>query len=157
MKNYVLKCVHKNGEGSELYRQRWRIEVFFRDLKTTLGMEMLRSKTSDMVEKEIRVFFIANNVIRLLIFDSEASCDNQEKSFKSSVQLLLAYSENSIDQKYLYSKRLLKDLLHNISGCDLLKRPNRVEPRVVKRRPKPFKLMMKPRSELRIELHRNTA
>lgn len=142
---------------AELYRQRWRIEVFFRDMKTTLGMEMLRGKTPDMVEKEIQMFFIVNNIIRLLILDSQPFSRSQEKSFKSSALLLLAYSENGTGRQLNNVNTILQNLLKNISECDLLKRPERVEPRVIKRRPKPFRMMMKPREELKAELYRNAA
>src|SRR5690606_21620571 len=74
---------------AELYRQRWRVEVFFRDIKTTLGMEVLRGKTPAIVEKEVQMFFIVNNIIRLLVLDSQQVEDLQDKSFKCSIQLLL--------------------------------------------------------------------
>ena len=141
---------------TELYRQRWRVEIFFRDLKSTLGMEFLRGKNPEMVEKEIKMFFIVNNVIRLLILDSR-SHDEGEKSFKSSAQILQAYGENGTGNFNGSQKSLMRNLLKNISECRVLKRPERVEPRVVKLRPKPFKWMMKPRSELRLELHRKAA
>ncbi|MBX2847282.1 MAG: IS4 family transposase [Acidiferrobacterales bacterium] len=141
---------------TEIYRQRWRIEIFFRDLKSTLGMEFLRAKTPEMVKKEIKMFFIVNNIIRLLILDSWSHEEN-EKSFKSSTQILQAYSENGTDNLSKSISFLIGNLLKNISECRLLKRPDRVEPRVVKLRPKPFKMMMKPRPELRRELCRRAA
>ena len=49
---------------ADLYAQRWQIEVDFRSIKTHMGMEMLRCKTPDMVEKEIAVNLLAYNLIR---------------------------------------------------------------------------------------------
>lgn len=142
---------------AELYYQRWRIEIFFRDLKTTLGMEMLKGKTPDMVAKEIQMYFIANNIIRILMIECQPPEEQRDKSFKSSTQLLLAYSENNTDMTYKSVNGLMHKLLLDIAQYCLLKRPKRIEPRVVKRRPKPFKLMMKPRSELKRQLCRKIA
>lgn len=133
---------------AELYRQRWRVELYFRDLKTTLGMDIIQSKTPDMVTKEIQMFFITYNTIRLLIMDSQPDDIPTTFAFKSCVQTVLAYNHSNTPKKSFS----LKNMLTHIASCKLLQRPPRVEPRVVKRRPKPFKLMMKPREELRAEL-----
>lgn len=117
---------------ADLYRQRWRIEVFFRDIKTTLKMEMLRGKTPDTVRKEIQLFFLKNNIIRLLIIDSQSKQEWEDKSFKSSAQLLIAYSEKNIDMDYRSAKVLLKKLITDISEYDLMKRLRRIKTRVVK-------------------------
>ena len=87
-------------------------------------------------------------MIRLLIMDSQPDDIPTTFAFKSCVQTLLAYNQSS-NQKKSFS---LNNMLTHIASCKLLKRPPRVEPRVVKRRPKPFKLMMKPREELRAKL-----
>lgn len=137
---------------AELYRQRWRVEVNFRDLKTTLGMDVIQSKTPDMVIKEICMFLIAYNLIRQLILDSQDEEEPTEFAFKSCVQALLAHSQ-LVDSGFAKTQnKLLQGLLNHIADCKLLKRPDRAEPRVVKRRPKPFKIMTKPRAELRAEM-----
>ena len=46
---------------ADLYRQRWDVELFFRDIKTTMGMDVLRCRTPDLVKKEILMYFIAYN------------------------------------------------------------------------------------------------
>ena len=51
-------------ELAERYLKRWDVELFFRDIKTTMGMDILRCKTPEMVRKEILMFFIAYNCIR---------------------------------------------------------------------------------------------
>lgn len=132
---------------ANLYKERWEVEVFFRDLKTTLGMEFLKSKSPDMVKKEIKMYFIVFNVIRQLIAQSKST---GKIAFKSAVQTIDAYcSSISIQRR---SVKYLKDLVAKISCCVLHQRPERIEPRCVKRRPKPFKLMTKPRSDLSAEL-----
>lgn len=137
---------------AELYKQRWRIELYFRDMKTTLGMEMLRGKTPEMVEKEIQMFFIVYNLLRLLILDSVTDKSPDTFAFKSCIQTLLAYhdSEGFLSKKS--KAKYLEDLKSKIARCILFQRPGRVEPRQIKRRPKPFKLMTKPRTILKAEL-----
>ena len=51
-------------ELARLYARRWHIELWFRDLKTSMGMEVLRCKSPKMVHKELEMFFIAYNLIR---------------------------------------------------------------------------------------------
>ena len=50
-----------------IYRKRWRVELFFDDIKTTLGMDVLRTKTPGMVCREILVHMIAYNLVRCLV------------------------------------------------------------------------------------------
>ena len=54
-------------ELDELYNQRWHVEVDLRHIKTTLGMEMLSCKRPSMCEKEVWVYMLAYNLIRLLM------------------------------------------------------------------------------------------
>lgn len=68
---------------AELYRQRWGIELYFRDLKTTLGIEFLKLKTPEMVKKEIQMFFIVYNVVRILMFESGSGSEGLILGFKS--------------------------------------------------------------------------
>ncbi|CAA0113809.1 Uncharacterised protein [BD1-7 clade bacterium] len=78
---------------AELYHQRWRVELYFRDIKTTLGMERLNGKSPDIVMKEIQMFFIAYNVLRLLMLDSSSTNNPVSMAFKSCLQTLLAYHD----------------------------------------------------------------
>jgi IS4 transposase len=75
---------------AELYFRRWSIELFYRDIKTTLRMEAMRTKTPEMIEKELHMHALAYNCIRALILES-ASQHQQELgriSFKGAVDLL---------------------------------------------------------------------
>ena len=49
----------------QLYKSRWHIEVDFRNIKTTLGLENLHCKTPEMNVKEIWIYFLAYNLVRL--------------------------------------------------------------------------------------------
>jgi len=128
-----------------LYKQRWHVELDLRNIKTTLGMELLSCKTPQMNEKEMWVYFLAYNLIRLIM--AQAASHNgvlpRDLSFKHSVQLWLVWnkqSEYSDDHTILFNLMAQRRVGH---------RPGRIEPRAVKRRPKPFSLLMKPRDELK--------
>jgi len=82
--------VYPTSEIADLYLQRWDVELFFRDIKTTMGMDILRCKTPEMIRKEILMHLIAYNCIRRLMI--EAAVKKKLKlrriSFKGSVQAL---------------------------------------------------------------------
>src|ERR1041384_3840779 len=81
-------------ELARLYVKRWRIELWFRDLKTSMGMEVLRCKSPAMLHKELEMFFIAYNLIRVLMMEASAICDvaMERLSFKGSVDAVRQFS-----------------------------------------------------------------
>jgi hypothetical protein len=138
-----------------LYGWRWQAaEVNLRHLKTTLKMEMLTAKTPEMVCKEIWTHLLAYNLLRTLMEQAAPLLAYQRArlSFQGARQLfnqlllLLATTPNAIRQ------RLYDNLLQAIADHPLPFRPNRHEPRVVKRRPKPFPRMKLPRNVLKAKL-----
>ena len=139
---------------ASLYRRRWSIELNFRHIKTTLGMELLRTKTPEMAKKEVLIYLLAYNLIRSLIWTAKQiyHIDIQRISFKGTVQHLsslapyLAIAGQS-NYAVLYEK-----LIHLVANEKVPDRPDRIEPRVIKRRPKPFPLMTQPRSQLKAKL-----
>ena len=138
-----------------LYRDRWTVELRLRDIKTTLQMDVLRGKSADIVQKEIYMHLLAYNLIRALMW--QASVTHQQLlhrlSFAGAVQHLNAVApylwlfSGSRRAASIYSL-LLDWLAHDL----LPHRPNRVEPRVKKRRPKEYGLLNKPRAQMRKEL-----
>jgi len=72
-----------------LYRDRWQVELDLRNIKTTLGMEMLSCRTPAMAEKEIWVYLLAYNLIRLLMAQAASLADimPRQLSFKHTMQL----------------------------------------------------------------------
>src|SRR5205809_3864963 len=145
-------------ELMELYARRWRLELCLRDLKTTMGMEQLRCQTPDMAEKELLAYLVAHNLVRCIIAESVAlyRVDMERVSFKGSVDALRQYS-NAISQARNAKMRdqLWADLLLNLARDLVPNRPNRIEPRAVKRRPKPYPLLNKPRRKFKDVAHRN--
>lgn len=138
----------------ELYRTRWQIELDLRSIKTVMQMEVLRCKSPQMVCKEIAVYMLAYNLVRAVM--AQAACLGKvlvrELSFKGALQLLNAFEESL---RYCPRGRLALRhayLLAGVAQMKLPQRPGRVEPRAVKRRPKPQQLLTEPRQILRAEL-----
>jgi len=131
-------------ELSAFYKKRWHVEVDLRNIKTTLGMETLSCKTPDMLEKEMWVYFLAYNLIRLLMAQSALLSDvlPRQLSFKHTVQLWLAWHQQIQTNAIQVDEALLFMLIAQQTVGD---RVGRIEPRAVKRRPKPFPLLMKRR------------
>jgi hypothetical protein len=140
---------------TQLYGLRWQAaQVNLRHLKTTLKMEMLTAKTPEMVRKEIWTHLVAYTLLRTLMWQASATSERTpfQLSFQGARQqfnqiiTLLATQAKSVRQ------RLYKVLLEQVATDLLPVRPHRSEPRVVKRRPKPFPRMRQPRSVLKAKL-----
>jgi hypothetical protein len=144
---------------AELYHQRWLVELDIRTLKVTLGMDVLRCKKPHMVEKEIWTCLLAYNLIRQTMLQAALARKRspRELSFTAAMQkiaaswAMLATCEE--ETLILVVSAHLKHLPAHRVGH----RPNRVEPRAVKRRPKPHKLLNKPRAQARAEALADTA
>lgn len=141
----------------ELYARRWRLELCLRDLKTTMGMEQLRCQTPAMAQKELLAYLVAHNLVRCLIAQAVATyqVDLQRVSFKGSLDALRQYS-NAISRARNRKMRdqLWEDLLLNLARDLIPHRPHRQEPRAVKRRPKPYMLLNRPRRRFHQISHR---
>jgi len=134
-----------------LYRRRWNVELDLRNIKTTLGMERLRCKTPEMAIKELWVYLLAYNMIRLLMAQAALLADQvpRQLSFKHTVQIWLSWQQRGGATQDGVS---IHALLVLIAGPRVGLRPGRIEPRALKRRPKQFPLMTKPRTEARAEV-----
>lgn len=128
----------------DLYKQRWQVELDIRNIKTTLGMETLSCKTPEMGEKELWVYLLAYNLIRLIMAQSALMADVLPRalSFKHTLQLWLAWSGASARED---DQDNLKKLLALVAEQSVGNRPGRIEPRAIKRRPKPYPLLTKTR------------
>jgi hypothetical protein len=149
---------HPAEELARLYARRWQVELWFRDLKTSMGMEVLRCKSPGLVHKELEMFFIAYNLVRCLMAQASLLCDAplERLSFKGTVdsvrQFSLAIAQARCGRK---QKQLRARLLENIAQDQVPDRAGRSEPRAVKRRPKPYPLLNRPRRLFQEIPHRN--
>lgn len=126
------------AEIAQLYRQRWQVETDLRDLKTTLGMDVLKGQKYDTVMKELLVFILVYDLVRLVVLKSaqRQRVDPLRVSFIDALRWLQPAKPTS----------RLPDLIVNPL------RTGRHEPRCIKRRMKQYDLMRAPRSELRKRL-----
>jgi hypothetical protein len=117
--------------------RRWRLEMCLDDLKTTLGIEMLRCKSPAMAEKEAYMHLIAHNLIRLTMVQASATHEValDRISFKGSMDGLRQFS-HAMCQASSKAKRatLWAQLLQTLADDLVPDRPGRREPRAVKRR-----------------------
>jgi hypothetical protein len=142
----TLLCAKETPKAAlkTLYQSRWNVELDLRNIKTTLGLEILSCKTPEMVEKEVWVYLLAYNLIRLLMAQAAllAGRSPRELSFKHTLQLWLIWTR--IDNSTDCDEKLAK-LFVLIAQRRVGQRPGRTEPRALKRRSKPYPLLTRPR------------
>jgi len=134
-----------------LYRSRWHVELDLRNIKATLGLGVLSCKTPAMAEKEIWVYLLAYNLIRMIMAHAAIHTQQlpRELSFKHSLQLWLAWGRQGTASIHDTDPSVLLVL---IAQQKVGKRPGRVEPRALKRRPKPYPLLNQPRQLARLQV-----
>lgn len=132
-----------------LYRDRWLAELNFRSLKIALGMDMLRGKSVNVVSKEIVMYLVAYNLIRLLMWHAAAEHGRNlhRLSFTGTLHRWRATLPLLIQQRTLaQALHLIALTLQWIADDSIPDRPNRLEPRRRKRRPKQYNVLQHPRS-----------
>jgi hypothetical protein len=143
-------------EMAELYRYRWYAELDLRAIKITLGMDIVRGKTPAMVRKELWMYVLAYNLIRSVM----AAAALQHRlvprtlSFTGALQAVNAFGTALLFAEATAKEALLEALYDTICAHRVGQRPNRVEPRAVKRRPKPHPLLTIPRDQARKKVRR---
>jgi len=143
-----------------LYCQRWDIELRFRDLKTTMSMELLRTKTPEMARKEVAMYIIAYNALRVIMLKAsiEHGSPLWRMSFKGALQVFETWGSQFrlLHHHPKKKNQLFDEMLKQISLRVVPHRPGRQEPRAIKRRPKSYQLLTAPRSEFREVQHRSS-
>jgi hypothetical protein len=139
---------------AELYHQRWLVELDIRAIKVQLGMDVLRCRSPEMVRKEIWTCLLAYNLIRKTILESakRSKLSPRQISFTAALQKVAASWEAVLLLSKVSLALLVEADLEHIAVHRVGHRPDRVEPRKVKRRPKPHKLLTQPREAAREEL-----
>ena len=132
-----------------LYRRRWAVELCFRDIKTTLGLDVLRCLTPKLVEKEIGLQVMAYNLVRALMLEAAWThgVELERLSFKGTVDTLRQWTPLFAPTMFVF-KQARAELLRVIAADQVPLRPNRSEPRARKRRPKNYQLLTKPRRSM---------
>jgi len=142
---------YSKAKLAELYNLRWQAEVNLKHLKTTLKMDFLRCKSPAMVRKDLYVHLLAYNLLRALMLQSsqQNGIEPLQLSVQSARQLLLSFIPQLIHADVLQRQDRYQLILILLWEQRLPQRPHRSEPRVVKRRPKSYPRMTRPRSSYR--------
>jgi DDE family transposase len=147
---------YSKADLGELYHQRWLVELDIRAIKITLGMDVLRCQWPEMVRREIWTCLLAYNLIRQTMLEAALRSGRSPRvlSFTAVLQKIAAsWAILAVCHDALLLSLVdvhLEDIAHNLIG----QRPDRVEPRKVKRRPKPHKLLTESRAKARAKLLR---
>jgi len=140
-----------------LYGRRWQVEVDLRSIKAEMGMDILSTHSAPMVDKEIAVYLLAYNLVCALMVRAAAGVGVAPRSlsFKGTVQLYLAFAQQLRFAIGASVRTMTAHLLGGISSLRLPRRPGRVEPRAIKRRPKNHQLLTLPRPVARDNIRRS--
>ncbi|HEY2881875.1 MAG TPA: IS4 family transposase [Pirellulales bacterium] len=125
---------------ADLYGQRWQIETNLASLKTTMRMDVLRSKTVAGVRKELAIYALVYNLVRLVMW--KAAQQEQVRTPRVSFVDALRWLAEACRQPALPLQLILNPY-----------RPGRHQPRARKRRPKQYDLLQVPRWQLRERLY----
>jgi putative transposase len=143
------------AELGALFRRRWDAELDLRSLKTHVHMEMLRTKSPELVRKEIAAHLLAYNLIRgVMAFAARGQgIEPRRLSFKGAL-----HTVREFEATHLYdAERIARDLprlASLIARKRVGDRPDRYEPRAVKRRPKPHPLLRMTRAKAKAMMKR---
>jgi putative transposase len=146
--------VYAADEVADLYAERWQVELDIRSLKVTLGLDQLRCRTPFMIAKELWAHCLAYNLVRKVAAQAAvlAEVSPRSRSFTATKQAVLASWDKlsaATDADYVAGALAL---LHVLRKQKVGHRPGRCEPRAVKRRPKPHKLLKEPRAAAQARL-----
>lgn len=138
-------------EIGDLYRRRWHVELDLRSVKVTLGMDVLRCQSPGMVRKEVWAHLLAYNLLRTVLAQAAAAgeCEPRELRVAGVVQGLAAFAD------LLVSGTGSEVLVRFVLAYRVGDRPDRVEPRMRKRRPKAYPPLTVPRAEARKRLRQS--
>ena len=147
-------CEYEWIEIVNLYATRWDIELRLRDVKTTLGMEMLNVQSPFMARKALAMALLGFNLVKAVAQEAALECDVDQKELSFSGLLEWIGSSSSLFREAAQKSRkaveaLYEAFLEIAATKQIDVRPYRWEPRMIKKRPKPFPRMSEPRNELK--------
>ncbi len=139
---------------AKLYRARWHAELDLRSLKQTMQMDVLRCKTPAMVRKEIWGHLLVYNLLRAVMAQAALGqkAVPRQVSLQGARQTLAAFHSQLAQASPSRREGIIQIVLSAIARHRVGTRPDRYEPRAVKRRPKPYPLLHVPRQQARARL-----
>jgi hypothetical protein len=141
-------------EIARMFRLRWQVELDLRNIKTSLRLDDLRGKTPETIRREIWVHWLAYNLIRKVMAQTALRHEKlpRELSFAGALAAVTgAWALATMADPSMLSAHA-ESQHRGIASWHVGHRPNRVEPRAIKRRPKSHKLLNRPRAEARAKL-----
>ncbi|HEY6926662.1 MAG TPA: IS4 family transposase [Steroidobacteraceae bacterium] len=149
--------VYSKEDIADLYHQRWHVELDIRAIKQSLHMDHLRCRTPEMVTKELWAHFLGYNLVRKVSAQAALTQGIHPRavSFTATKQAVAAWwSQATLAPTAAERVRQGKLVLLILGTKPVGDRPDRYEPRAVKRRPKEYDRLMKPRAQARAALRR---
>ena len=139
-------------EIAELYRRRWTIETRLGEIKTTLQADVLRSKTPEGIRRELAAIVLGHNVVWSLIHQAAEQNHTPAEtiSFAGAAKTILAFSHELAHASRRQHATLFDAMLRHIARHSSRHRPNRVEPRLIKRDPVRYQFLRMPRDKARL-------
>lgn len=131
------------AEIVKLYKLRWECELDIRSIKSVMGMNWLNCHTPEMLNRELMVYFLAYNIVRITMCDATKVSGHHpcDLSFKSAKDSWLVFGQDEREPNN-YSW-----LLWSIADTPLRKRPGRNEPSKIKRRNGKYERLNVPRDQ----------
>jgi Transposase DDE domain len=145
---------YSRDDLAELYHQRWLAELDIRTIKCTLGLDVLRCKSPEMIRRELWTGLLAYNLIRQTMLQAalQAGRSPRQLSFTAALQKIAASWNTILVCQDAAVLLLIEIHLGDLATHQVGDRPDRVEPRAIKRRPKAQRLLMQPRQQARAAL-----
>jgi hypothetical protein len=134
---------------AELYRARWQVELNLRSLKSIMGMDHLRCQTPEMVRKELWMHLLAYNLVRSTMVRAAQQTNGapDKISYSGALQALRNQTDGGPTLTDEQRAAIDEAVLAAIAKRKVGNRPNRVEPRAVKKRSKPYPRLKRPRAQ----------
>lgn len=146
------------GALAALYRRRWQVELSFRQIKTALAMEHLAVRSPEMIARSLAMHLLAYQLIRGLMQEAAQTWDVplERISFQGAVDGARHFGEALLRARSRRARQaLLAELLRILATDAVPDRPGRREPRALKRRPKRYPRLNRPRRQYREPPQRN--
>lgn len=135
----------------EWYLRRWEIEVSFRDMKTTLRYEFVRGRTPHIVMLELEVLVLAYNLMRYVMARGHASGRQLGIASTAAAAMAFVATIQTLSHAGRSLSRAFSRLVAAVAADVPRRRRRKNHVRAVKRRPKPYPLLKKLRSQYRPE------
>lgn len=139
------------SEIARLYLKRWSIEMLFRQFKINLSADILRSKSSTAIYKEIAARICAINIVHTIMLEAAIAnkVDVSQISFIDTVRAIVAFAPALAMQPVSRIPNIYRAMLREIASHLVPFRPGRLEPRKLAHNPKAYPLLKTTRTQWR--------